>query len=58
MRQNQQNKQRMRGRPNRKAPNPLTRSFDSNGPDIKIRGTALHIAEKVHAARPRRVVGR
>jgi len=46
MRQNQQNKQRMRGRPNRKAPNPLTRSFDSNGPDIKIRGTALHIAEK------------
>ena len=46
MRQNQQNKQRMRGRPNRKAPNPLTRSFDSNGPDLKIRGTALHIAEK------------
>ncbi|WP_237153220.1 DUF4167 domain-containing protein [Oryzibacter oryziterrae] len=46
MRQNQQNKQRMRGRQNRKVPNPLTRSFDSNGPDIKIRGTALHIAEK------------
>lgn len=46
MRQNQQNKQRMRGRSNRKAPNPLTRSFDSNGPDVKIRGTALHIAEK------------
>jgi hypothetical protein len=45
MRQNQQNKQRMRGR-NRKGPNPLTRSFESNGPDVKIRGTALHIAEK------------
>ena len=25
---------------------PLTRSFESNGPDVKIRGTALHIAEK------------
>lgn len=36
---------RMRGR-NRKGPNPLTRSFESNGPDVKIRGTAQHIAEK------------
>jgi hypothetical protein len=36
---------RMRGR-NRKGPNPLTRSFESNGPDVKIRGTAAHIAEK------------
>ena len=47
MRQGQQNnnKQRMRGR-NRKGPNPLTRSYESNGPDVKIRGTALHIAEK------------
>lgn len=45
MRQNQQNKQRMRGR-SRKGPNPLTRSYESNGPDVKIRGTALHIAEK------------
>lgn len=35
----------MRGR-SRKAPNPLTRSYESNGPDVKIRGTALHIAEK------------
>ena len=35
----------MRGR-NRKGPNPLTRSFESNGGDVKIRGTALHIAEK------------
>jgi hypothetical protein len=45
MRQGQQNNKRMRGR-NRKGPNPLTRSFESNGPDVKIRGTALHIAEK------------
>jgi hypothetical protein len=47
MRQGQQNnnKQRMRGR-NRKGPNPLTRSYESNGGDVKIRGTALHVAEK------------
>jgi hypothetical protein len=42
-----QNKQRMRGRPNnRKGPNPLTRTYESSGPDVKIRGTALHIGEK------------
>jgi hypothetical protein len=40
-----QNK-RIRGRSNRKGPNPLTRSYESNGPDVKIRGTAQHIAEK------------
>jgi hypothetical protein len=41
-----QNK-RMRGRNNnRKGPNPLTRSYESNGPDVKIRGTAHHVAEK------------
>lgn len=42
-----QNK-RLRGRSNhgRKGPNPLTRSFESNGPDVKVRGTAQHIAEK------------
>lgn len=39
-----QNK-RMRGR-NRRGPNPLTRSYESNGPDVKVRGTAQHIAEK------------
>jgi hypothetical protein len=47
-----QNK-RMRGR-NRgggggggnKNHNPLTRVYESNGPDVKIRGTANHIAEK------------
>ncbi len=26
--------------------NPLTRVYESNGPDVKIRGTASHIAEK------------
>ena len=36
----------MRGRNNRKGPNPLTRSYESNGPDVKIRGTAQHVAEK------------
>jgi hypothetical protein len=45
MRQGQQNNKRMRGR-NRKGPNPLTRSYESNGGDVKIRGTALHVAEK------------
>jgi hypothetical protein len=41
---NGQNK-RMRGR-NRKSQNPMTRVFESNGPDVKIRGTPSHIAEK------------
>ncbi|MCB0056070.1 MAG: DUF4167 domain-containing protein, partial [Caldilineaceae bacterium] len=48
-----QNK-RMRGRggsgggggSGRKQPNPLTRSYESNGPDVKIRGSAQQIAEK------------
>ena len=30
----------------RKGPNPLTRSYESNGPDVKIRGSAQQIAEK------------
>src|SRR5262252_3986025 len=41
---NGQNK-RMRGR-NRKGQNPLTRVYESNGPDVKIRGTASHVADK------------
>ncbi|MBO6717608.1 MAG: DUF4167 domain-containing protein [Rhizobiaceae bacterium] len=51
MRPQQQNR-RMRGRGNnnnnnnRKGPNPLTRSYESNGPDVKIRGTAQQVAEK------------
>lgn len=45
MRQGQQ-KQRMRGRGGRKMPNPHSRVYESNGPDVKVRGTAAHIAEK------------
>src|SRR5213075_107267 len=43
---------RMRGRNNnqqhnnRRNQNPLTRIYESNGPDVKIRGTASHVAEK------------
>lgn len=59
MRPGQQNK-RGRGRNNnngnnnnnnfnRKGANPLTRTYDSSGPDVKIRGTAQHIAEKYAA---------
>lgn len=57
MRQGQQNR-RGRGRHNnapnnnnnsnnnRKSQNPLTRSFESTGPDVKVRGTPSHVAEK------------
>ncbi|RWA71731.1 MAG: DUF4167 domain-containing protein [Mesorhizobium sp.] len=56
MRPQQQNR-RMRGRNNnggggnnnRKGPNPLTRNYESNGPDVKIRGSAQQIAEKYAA---------
>lgn len=44
MRQGQQNR-RGRGR-GRKPQNPLSRSYESNGPDVKVRGTASHVAEK------------
>jgi uncharacterized protein DUF4167 len=37
---------RVRGRSRSKGPNPLTRSYESNGPDVKVRGTAQHIADK------------
>ena len=65
MRQGNPNK-RLRGRNggggnnnnNRKGPNPLTRTYESNGPDVKIRGTALHIAEKyVQLARDAQAIG-
>ena len=49
MRPNQNNKNRSRGRNNnggRKHINPLSRNFESNGPDVKVRGNAAHIAEK------------
>ncbi|WP_274426126.1 DUF4167 domain-containing protein [Chelativorans sp. YIM 93263] len=48
MRPQQQNR-RMRGRGgnnSRKGPNPLSRSYESNGPDVKIRGTAQQVADK------------
>jgi uncharacterized protein DUF4167 len=48
VRQGQQNR-RGRGRNNNRKGhhgNPLSRSFESNGPDVKIRGTPAHIAEK------------
>ena len=57
MRQGQQNR-RGRGRNNHNhnhnqhrkgGHNPLTRSFESTGPDTKIRGTPAHIAEKYMA---------
>src|SRR5579871_2436008 len=49
---NGQNNKRMRNRNNnnnnnnRRGQNPMTRVYESNGPEIKIRGTASHIAEK------------
>jgi hypothetical protein len=44
MRNGQQ--KRMRGRNRNRGHNPLTRVYESNGPDVKVRGTAHHIAEK------------
>jgi len=44
MRQSNQ-KSRSRGR-GRKQHNPMSKNFESNGPDVKIRGNASHIAEK------------
>src|SRR6478735_4815536 len=50
MRPNQQkNKNRTRGRNNnggRKHGNPLSRNYESTGPDVKVRGNAAHVAEK------------
>jgi hypothetical protein len=58
MRNGQNNNKRLRNRNNnnnnnnhnnnnnRRSQNPMTRVYDSNGPDIKIRGTAAHVAEK------------
>ena len=63
-----QQKQRGRGRNNggggnnnnnnRKGGNPLSRSYDSTGPDVKVRGTAQQIAEKyMNLARDAQSVG-
>jgi hypothetical protein len=46
MRPGNQSNKRIRGRGGRKGPNPLSRTYESNGPDVKIRGTAHHVAEK------------
>lgn len=47
MRPSNQNKNRQRGRNGgRKHVNPLSRNYESNGPDVKVRGNAAHIAEK------------
>lgn len=46
MRPNQNKRIRGRNPSNRKGPNPLSRTYESNGPDVKIRGTAHHIGEK------------
>lgn len=45
MRPNNSNK-RTRGRSRSKNTNPLARSYESNGPDVKIRGSALQVADK------------
>ncbi|WP_455476847.1 DUF4167 domain-containing protein [Bartonella sp. B41] len=34
------------GNNNRRGPNPLSRNYESNGPDVKIRGSAQQIADK------------
>ncbi|MBB5047645.1 hypothetical protein HNR60_002402 [Rhodopseudomonas rhenobacensis] len=68
MRNGQNNNKRLRNRNNnsnnnnnnnnRRGQNPMTRVFESNGPDIKIRGTASHVAEKyVQLARDARSSG-
>src|SRR6187401_3075484 len=46
MRPGQNKRMRSRSNNNRKGPNPLTRTYESNGPDVKIRGTPHHVAEK------------
>jgi len=45
MRPNNPNK-RLRGRNRPKSANPLARSYESNGPDVRIRGSALQVADK------------
>ena len=45
MRQGQHQKKNNRGR-NRRQGNPGNRVFESNGPDVKIRGNASHVSEK------------
>lgn len=42
-------RQRNRGGNNRRNQNPLSRNYESNGPDVKIRGNAQVIADKYSA---------
>lgn len=51
MRQGQHNKNRSRNRGGggRRQQNPVNRVFESNGPDVKIRGNASHVAEKYNS---------
>ncbi len=46
MRNGQNKRMRSRNRKGGHHQNPLSRMYESNGPDVKIRGTASHIAEK------------
>jgi len=46
MRQGQQNRRGRNRSGGRKPQSALSRNFESNGPNVKIRGTAAHIAEK------------
>src|SRR5208337_2144512 len=46
MRQQGQQSRRGRNRGGRKPQNAMSRNYESSGPDVKIRGTAMHIAEK------------
>lgn len=46
MKPDQNNGLRSRPMGARRESNPLTRTYESNGPDVKIRGTARHLADK------------
>src|ERR1700716_3382749 len=46
MRNGQNNRMRGRNNNHRKSHNPMARVYESNGPDVKIRGNPSHIAEK------------
>ncbi len=40
------NPKRLRGRTGRKNPNSRTQTFESNGPEVKVRGNAQQVVEK------------
>lgn len=49
MRQQQNRRSKNRGNQNRKPQNPLSKTYDSSGPGVKVRGNAQHIYEKYMA---------